>query len=81
VALPLSLPVLWIDPQLLPTAVEWAWLLAVGCSPNWAKLALTRGLMALTGAARATAVSTCRCAGRACGGRASGSWGLVAPGP
>jgi len=55
VALPLSLPVLWIDP-VLPTAVELGWLLAVGLFTQLGQLALTRGLMALP-AARATAVS------------------------
>jgi len=55
VALPLSLPVLWIDP-VLPTPVELGWLLAVGLFTQLGQLALTRGLMALP-AARATAVS------------------------
>jgi drug/metabolite transporter (DMT)-like permease len=55
VAVPLSLPLVLLDP-VLPTPTELLWLLGVGLFTQLGQVYLTRGLMALP-AARATAIS------------------------
>ena len=55
VALPLSLPLVTLDP-VLPTPMEVLWLLGVGLFTQLGQVYLTRSLMALP-AARATAIS------------------------
>lgn len=55
VALPLSLPLVALDP-VLPTATEWLWLVGVGVFTQLGQVCLTRGLTALP-AAQATAIS------------------------
>ncbi|WP_369795481.1 DMT family transporter [Synechococcus sp. GFB01] len=55
VAVPLSLPLVLLDP-VLPTPTELLWLLGVGLCTQLGQVYLTRGLMALP-AARATAIS------------------------
>jgi drug/metabolite transporter (DMT)-like permease len=55
VALPLSLPLVALDP-VLPTPMEMLWLLGVGLFTQLGQVYLTRSLMALP-AARATAIS------------------------
>ena len=56
VAVPLSLPLVLLDP-VLPTATELLWLLGVGVFTQLGQMALTSSLTALP-AARATAIST-----------------------
>jgi drug/metabolite transporter (DMT)-like permease len=55
VAVPLSLPLVLLNP-VLPTPIEWLWLLGVGLFTQLGQVTLTHGLAALP-AARATAIS------------------------
>ena len=56
VSVPATLPLLWGQPTLWPTATEWIWLLGVGLFTQLGQIWLTEGLTALP-AARATSIN------------------------
>ena len=55
VAVPVSLPLVLLNP-VLPTPIEWLWLLGVGLFTQLGQIGVTQGLVQLP-AARATAIS------------------------